>query len=62
MSKVMVKDLKKNDLIKADFLNDNQWHFVLNVGPGIKSGDVYLAVENYGSGQFDKYTEVERKD
>lgn len=62
MATVKIKDLKKDDLIKSyEIFKDEKWHFVLNVGPGTHDSDVYLALEDYGSGQFNKNREVERK-
>lgn len=61
MPAVKVKDLRVGDRIKAFFLNDDQWHFVRNIGPGLSASKIYLAVEGYGKIQLDKDTEVEKQ-
>jgi len=62
METVKIKDLKKGDIIKSyEIFNDEKWHQVRDVGPGKKDSDVYLALEDYGSGQFNKDREVEKK-
>lgn len=57
--KVTVKDLKVGDLIKASFLNDNQWHEVLAIK--IQSNGVYLAVEGFKGEIFSADREVEKQ-
>lgn len=62
MATVKIKNLKKGDLIKSYLIfNDEKWHFVKDVGPGKKASQVYLALEDYGSGQFNGNEEVEKK-
>ena len=62
MATVKIKDLRKGDIIKSyGIFHDEKWHFVKDVGSGTKDSDVYLALEDYGSGQFDKNREVEKK-
>lgn len=62
MATVKIKDLKKGDLIKSyAIFHDEKWHFVRDVGPGKRDSDVYLALEDYGNGQFDENREVERQ-
>ncbi len=62
MPTVKIKDLRKGDLIKSyEIFNDEKWHFVNDVGLGTNNSNVYLALEGYGSGQFDEDREVEKK-
>lgn len=62
MATVKIKDLKKGDLIKSyEIFNDEKWHFVKDVGSGTNPANIYLALEDFGSGQFDGNREVERK-
>lgn len=62
METVKIRNLRKGDLIKSFFIfNDEKWHFVKDVGPGKKASQVYLALEDYGGGQFNGDEEVERK-
>ena len=62
MAEVKVKALKAGDVIKSyAIFNDEKWHFVRNVGPGNKPSKVYLALEDYGSGQFSEDEVVEKK-
>lgn len=62
MATVKIKDLRKGDVIKSyEIFHDEKWHFVKNVGPGTSDSTIYLALEDYGNGQFDENREVERK-
>lgn len=62
MATVKIKDLRKGDLIKSyEIFHDEKWHFVRDIGPGTNDSDVYLALEDYGSGQFDENREVEKQ-
>lgn len=62
MAIVKIRSLRKGDVIKAySIFNDDKWHFVRDVGPGRNSSTVYLALEDFGSGQFDGDDEVERQ-
>lgn len=62
METVKIKNLRKGDLIKSyEIFHDEKWHFVKDIGPGTKDSDIYLALEDYGSGQFNEDREVERK-
>ena len=54
--------LFRSDVIKSyEIFHDEKWHFVRNVGPGTSGSTIYLALEDYGNGQFDGNREVERK-
>lgn len=62
MATVKIKELRTGDVIRSySIFSDDKWHFVRDVGSGRNASQVYLALEDFGSGQFNQDEEVERQ-